>query len=78
MDKDDGSSLNPEIRRLLAAKAARRRALAALSFPEKVAIVGKLQEMATPILRARGQMVRPWRMIDSASRGCGEAVSPAE
>ena len=49
-----------ELERLFAAKEARRCALVALPFPEKVAAVIKLQEMAAPILRARGRTVRPW------------------
>lgn len=53
--------LNPEIARLFAAKQQRRHRLAALSFPEKVRAVVRLQEMAAPILRARGRQVRPWR-----------------
>ncbi len=54
--------LKPEITRLFAAKEARRRALAALSFPEKVAAVVALQKMAAPILQKRGKAVRPWQI----------------
>jgi hypothetical protein len=39
----------------------RRHALARLSFPEKVRVVIKLQEMEAPVLRVRGKNVRPWR-----------------
>ena len=60
---DDG--LTPEIQRLFAAKEVRRRALAALPFPEKVAAMVKLQEMAAPLLRARGRAVRPWVLNDT-------------
>ncbi len=51
-----------EVARLFEAKRARRRELAALPFPEKVAAVIKLQQMATPILCARGKAVRPWQV----------------
>ncbi|PZR70616.1 MAG: hypothetical protein DLM73_17445 [Chthoniobacterales bacterium] len=52
--------VNPEVAHLFVAKQARRRALAALSFPEKVKAVVKLQQMAAPLLRARERIVRPW------------------
>ncbi len=54
-------NLRPEIARLIAAKQQRRHRLAALSFPEKVRIVVQLQQMAAPVLRARGRPVRVWR-----------------
>ncbi len=47
---------------MLAAKEARRRKLAALPFPEKVRVVVRLQQMAIPILRARGRNVRAWEL----------------
>ncbi len=50
----------PEIERLLGAKQERRRQLARLPFPEKVRIVVRLQEMAAPLLRARGKAVHVW------------------
>ncbi|MBA3387085.1 MAG: hypothetical protein H0T95_10800 [Chthoniobacterales bacterium] len=53
-------SLSPEIAALLEAKAKRRLQLASLPFAQKVAAVVKLQEMAAPILRARGKIVEPW------------------
>ncbi|MBI4526272.1 MAG: hypothetical protein HY695_20940 [Deltaproteobacteria bacterium] len=52
--------LRPEIARLIAAKERRRLKLAALSFPEKVRVVVQLQQMAAPVLRARGRPVRVW------------------
>jgi hypothetical protein len=55
-------SMTPDIRKLFAAKEARRRVLAALPFPAKVAAVVKLQEMAAPLLRSRGKSVRVWRL----------------
>ena len=54
--------IRPEIRQLFAAKEARRRVLAALPFPAKVAVVMKLQEMAAPLLRTRGRSVRTWQI----------------
>jgi len=53
-------NLNPEIARIIAAKAARRAKLAALPFPEKVGIVIRLQRMAAPIRRARGLPAKVW------------------
>jgi hypothetical protein len=54
--------LTPEIARLFAAKEKRRRKLAALPFPEKVHAVVRMQEMAAPLLRARGRRVRVWSL----------------
>ena len=47
---------------LLAAKEARRRQLAGLSFPDKVKALVRLQEMAAPVLRQRGRNVKPCRI----------------
>jgi hypothetical protein len=57
-------TLKPEIAKLFVAKEARRRKLARLSFPEKVRAVVQLQQMAAPVLRARGRMVRVWTLDD--------------
>lgn len=57
-------TVKSEIARLFAAKEARRRKLAALPFPEKVRVVMRLQEMAAPVLRARGRKVRVWNLDD--------------
>ncbi len=57
-------TLKPEIVRLFTAKEARRRRLAELPFPEKVRVVVRLQEMAAPVLRARGIKVRVWNLDD--------------
>ncbi len=54
-----------EIARLFAAKEKRRRQLAALPFPHKVRLVVQLQQMAAPILRARGRSIRVWH-VDTA------------
>jgi hypothetical protein len=53
-------TLKPEVAKLFAAKEARRRKLARLPFPEKVRVVVQLQEMAAPVLRARGRTVHLW------------------
>jgi hypothetical protein len=50
---------------MLVAKEQRRRALAALSLPEKVAIIIRLQELAEPLLRARGIHRTRWRPDDA-------------
>jgi hypothetical protein len=55
-------TVKPEIVRLFAAKEARRHKLAALPFPEKDRAVVCLQEMAAPVLRARGRKVRVWTL----------------
>jgi len=55
-------TLKPEIAWLFAAKEARRHRLAKLPFPEKVRAVVRLQEMAAPVLRARGKIVRVWKL----------------
>ena len=57
-------ALKPEIARLLAAKEARRHKPARLPFVEKVRAVVRLQEMAAPVLRARGKAVRVWELDD--------------
>ncbi len=54
--------LKPEIARLFAAKEAHRRRLAALPFPEKVRAVVRFQEMAAPVLSARGRKVSVWNL----------------
>ena len=59
--------LTPEIARLFAAKEDRRHKLAALPFPEKVRAVVRMQEMAAPLLRARGRQVRVWSFHRPAS-----------
>ncbi|HWX16938.1 MAG TPA: hypothetical protein VNY07_10155 [Chthoniobacterales bacterium] len=51
----------PKLARPFSEEEKRRHALAGLSFPEKVLVVIKLQEMAAPVLRVRGKNVRPWR-----------------
>jgi hypothetical protein len=57
-------TLKPELARFFVAKEARRHKLAALSFPEKVRAVICLQEMAAPVLRARGRKVHVWNLDD--------------
>ena len=60
MERMDG--VNPHIERLFRAKEARRARLAGLPFPEKVKAIVQMQEMAAPILRARGRHVRVWNL----------------
>ena len=62
-------TLTPEIARLIAAKERRRRKLAALPFAEKVRLVIKLQQMAAPILKARGRSVKVWPFYDDKPVG---------
>ncbi|MDD4018005.1 MAG: hypothetical protein PHV28_08670 [Kiritimatiellae bacterium] len=52
---------------LTGGKAAHRRLLADLPYPEKVRIVVELQKIAVPILKARGVAASPWR-LDELSR----------
>ena len=66
MEAMDG--VNAEVARIFAAKEERRKALARLPFPEKVRAVIQLQEMAATILQARGKHVRPWRIVEDASK----------
>jgi hypothetical protein len=54
-----------EIARLFAAKERRRVRLAALPFPDKVRAVVRMQQMAAPVLRARGKSVRVWELESS-------------
>ena len=58
-------SLRPEIERLFTAKDERRARLAALPFHEKVQAVVQMQQMAAPLLRARGKQVRIWELPPS-------------
>ena len=60
-------TLKPEVAKLFAAKEARRRKLARLPFPEKVRAVVRLQEMAAPVLRMRGKIVRVWTLDDEVT-----------
>lgn len=54
--------VKPEIEKLFRAKERRRARLAALPFHEKVRAIVKMQEMAAPVLRARGEQVRVWEL----------------
>ena len=65
MENLDGVSA--EVARIFAAKERRRHDLARVPFPEKVRAVIKLQEIAAVILRARGKIVRPWRIATKDS-----------
>jgi hypothetical protein len=59
--------MSAETARLFKAKEQRRQRLAALPFPQKVEAVIRLQQMAAPILCARGKLVRPWKIVDSSA-----------
>jgi energy-coupling factor transporter transmembrane protein EcfT len=63
-DVDTMSATNgpAELQRALERKQARRRLMAAAPFPEKIAVVVQLQARFAPILRARGQEYRVWRL----------------
>jgi hypothetical protein len=54
--------VNPELGRVLEAKEARRKELARLPWPEKVALVVKLQRMAEPVQRKRNGRARVWKI----------------
>ncbi len=54
--------LKPKIEKLFDAKEQRRARLAALPFHEKVRAVVTMQQMAAPVLRARGKQVRVWEL----------------
>jgi hypothetical protein len=66
MESLDG--ITPEVARLFVAKEQRRHDLARLPFPEKVRAVIQLQEMAAPILAARGRTVERWQIRTSTSK----------
>jgi hypothetical protein len=78
MESLDG--MTDELTRVFAAKEQRRKALARLPFPEKVRAVIRLQEMAAPILRARGKDVRPWRVsvADEKAPSASTPTNPGE
>jgi len=61
--------MSAEAARLFAAKEQRREMLAALPFPQKVEAVIRLQQMAAPILCARGKFVQPWKIVDRSADG---------
>lgn len=60
--------LKPEIEKLFRAKEKRRSRLADLPFPDKVRAIVRLQQMAAPILRARGKHVTVWSLNDSSNK----------
>ncbi len=68
--------LDPQFKRLLDAKAARRRSLARAAFPEKIAALMQLQRMAAPILRQRGRIVTPWRTGATSNLALAEEKTP--
>ena len=56
--------LTHEMAKIVASKTQRRMRLAALTYPEKVAILVRLQKMAAPIRKARGLTWKPWACFD--------------
>ena len=56
--------MNSEMMRIVRAKEARRRKLAALPFPEKVRAVITMQRMAVPLLRERNPRACIWQIED--------------
>ena len=63
--------MSPATKRAYAAKAARRKRLAALPIAEKVRILVQMQKMAAPLLKAQGRRVYVWK-IDSATKNGGK------
>ena len=55
-----GDGISAEVARIFTAKQERRQDLARLPYPEKVQVVIELQKLAATILRARGNIVKPW------------------
>jgi len=53
--------------KVIAAKSARRKRLAALPVPEKIRILVEMQKMAAPLLKAQGRKSRIWK-IDSSTK----------
>jgi len=51
-----------DLKQILAGKQRRRHELARLPIEEKLRSVVRLQELAAPILRARGKTVRCWKL----------------
>ena len=51
-----------DLTQILAAKQRRRHELARLPIEEKLRAVVRLQELAAPILRLRGKVVRCWNL----------------
>lgn len=51
-----------ELSRIWAGKQRRRAELARMPIEEKIRAVVRLQEMAAPILRQRGKVVRCWKI----------------
>lgn len=69
MATSDVTEMGRFMDRLLRAKDERRRELARLPFPEKIAIVRRLQEVARSARQARGQ-------VDASRSGRAEDSSP--
>jgi len=61
-DRAEPENGQAELERALEKKEARRRRLAAATFPEKIAVLVKLQARFAPICCARGRPYRVWRI----------------
>src|SRR4030042_476592 len=57
----DCTAMKTALERVLAAKEARRKLAAKLPIHEKIKIVIRMQEMAAPILKARGKRAGGWK-----------------
>jgi len=58
--------MNAVMERIIAARNARRKRLAASPVPEKVRMLVQMQKMAAPLLKARGREAVIWE-IDSTT-----------
>jgi len=54
--------MRPETKKAFAAKAARRKRLAALPIAEKIRILVQMQKMAAPLLKAQGREGFVWKI----------------
>jgi len=54
--------MNSVMERIIAAKKARRKRLAALPVPEKVRMLVQMQKLAAPLLRAQGRRAVVWKI----------------
>ncbi len=54
--------MKPATKKAYAAKAARRKRLAALQIAEKVRILVQMQKMAAPLLQAQRREARVWKI----------------
>jgi hypothetical protein len=62
MEVSINDPMKSEMERILAARQRRRHKMARLPIEEKLRAVVRLQELAAPILKARGKTVRCWKL----------------